>query len=129
MVDDPRERSYSVMLRWYDRAVSLLSFGGLAGIIGTTIYCIAIRMHYERSYIAALAIALLSLFVMLIAWAQQVIAARDLATWRDMVEWQIRAARRKVAQNLDEDEEQDHYFECLIGALITDMQSAAKDDH
>ncbi|MBB3956812.1 hypothetical protein [Novosphingobium sediminicola] len=127
MIDVSRARSRPAILRMYDQAVDLLSLAGLIGMIGTTIYCIGIRVHYERSYAAALLIALIGLLVMLIAWAQQVIAARDLATWREMVEWQIRAARRRAEQEADGVEEHDRYFECLVGALISDMQSAAKD--
>ncbi|WP_206242074.1 hypothetical protein [Novosphingobium terrae] len=118
----PQAQPLSLFWRWYGRLIDVLSLTGLAGMIGTTLYCLEIRSHYERSYTLALLIAVLGLIVMLIAWAQQVIAARDLASWRDMIEWQIRAAHRKIALRGDEAELQDHYFERLIDTLIMDMR-------
>lgn len=113
---------------WYGRLVNFLSLTGLAGTVGTAIYCIAKRAHYERSYAIALLIALTGMLVMLVAWAQQVIAARDLASWREMVEWQIRAAHRKIEAQGREADLHDQYFECLIDTLIAEMQSTVEDD-
>jgi hypothetical protein len=114
---------------WYNRAVIFLSQVGLAGIIGTAIYCIGVRARYERSYGAAFVLVLFYLAVMLIAWAQQAIAVRDAETWREMVECQIRAAQRKVITLGNEDELQNQYFEYLIRALVSNMKSTADDDH
>ncbi|HXH16929.1 MAG TPA: hypothetical protein VNJ10_12450 [Sphingomonas sp.] len=73
-----------------------------------------------------MATAILGAFVILIGLAQQAIAARDVATWRDMAEWQIRAARaaagEKQAASTDFDEEiEPHsaaYYEVLIGTVV-----------
>ncbi|WP_068085724.1 hypothetical protein [Novosphingobium rosa] len=123
----PQAQPLSLFWRWYGRLVDLLSLTGLTAMIGTTLYCLEIRSHYERSYIAGFLIALLGLIVMLIAWAQQVIAARDLASWRDMIEWQIRAAHRKIALRGEDAELHDQYFERLIDTLIVDMRATAYD--
>lgn len=118
--------TWPLFWRYYRTLVDVLSVAGLAGVVGTTLYCLEVRAHYERSYAAAFLIALLGLVVMLLAWAQQAIAARDLASWRDMVEWQIRAAHRKIALRGGESEMHDQYFEILIDTLIADMHAGVE---
>jgi archaellum biogenesis protein FlaJ (TadC family) len=91
MTDARKVEKSKSLLHWYRRLVDLLSFVILACIIITAIYCVEIRMHYERSYIATFVIGLVSLAVMLIAWGQQVIAAAISlrgATW-----WNCRSSR------------------------------------
>jgi hypothetical protein len=129
MIDMRKVGKGKFLLHWYRRLVDLLSFVILACIVITAIYCVEIRLHYERSYVAAFVICLFSLAVMLIAWGQQVIAARDLATWRDMVELQIRSSRRKIAQSHDDITLENHYFEVLVDSLISDIQFAARDEN
>jgi hypothetical protein len=72
----------------------------------------------------------LGAFVILIGLAQQAIAARDVATWRDMAEWQIRAARAAAGQagatQADADDEIEAnsaaYYEVLIGTLVAQAE-------
>lgn len=122
----PQAPPLPLFWRWYGRLVDILSLTGLTAMIGTTLYCLEIRSHYERSYIAGFLISAFGLLVLLIAWAQQVIAARDLASWRDMIEWQIRAAHRKIALRGEEAELHDQYFERLVDTLIMDMRASAQ---
>jgi len=126
MSEAPQETKRSLFWRWYGRFVDTLSAVGLMLTIATAIYCLEIRAHYERSYAMGVIVALLGLAVMLIAWAQQVIAARDLASWREMVELQIRAAHRKIA-NERQSSLHGPYFEALIETLIADMRSTVED--
>ncbi|NKJ00252.1 hypothetical protein [Novosphingobium sp. SG707] len=128
MTDARKVEKGKSLLHWYRHLVDLLSFVILACIVITAIYCVEIRMHYERSYIAAFVIGLICLAVMLIAWGQQVIAARDLATWRDMVELQIQSSRRKIARSHDAETLENHYFEVLVDSLISDIQFAVRDE-
>lgn len=128
MVDARKVENSKTLLHWYRRLVDLMSFLILACIVITAIYCVEIRMHYERSYVAAFVICVLSLIVMLIAWGQQVIAARDLATWRDMVELQIQSSRRKIDRSHEDVTLEDHYFEVLVDSLISDIQFAVRDE-
>ncbi len=121
-----------------NRAIDLVCLFALIAVVGTVIYGLTLRAGYEQSYYAAVVIAVLGAAVMLVALAQQAIAARDAATWREMAEWQIRAARAKLAargraSGLDLGHESPLYYEYLVEALIEDMQNsgddAADDDH
>ncbi|MCA1196362.1 hypothetical protein K9B35_00135 [Sphingomonas sp. R647] len=106
------------------RAVDLLCFVMLIATMATVIYGFSIRALWADGYYVAVALALLGSFVMLIGIAQQAIAARDAATWRDMAEWQIRAAEARLAatpvapgeEQLDRDSPV--YYEMLIGTLV-----------
>jgi hypothetical protein len=128
MIDQPTAKNEAFLLHGYRRVVDLLCFAILACIIITAIYCVGVRMHYERSYFAAFIICFISLAVMLMAWGQQVIAARDLATWREMVELQIHSSRRKMAASHDHITLENHYFEILVDTLISDMRFTVKDE-
>lgn len=126
--------------RWaarFNRAIDLVCLFALIAVVATVIYGLTLRAAYEQSYYGAVVIAVLGAAVMLIALAQQAIAARDAATWREMAEWQIRAARTRLAargraSGLDLGPESSLYYEYLVEALIEDMQHAddtADDDH
>lgn len=106
------------------RAVDLLCFIMLIATMATVIYGFSIRALWADGYYVAVALALLGSLVMLIGIAQQAIAARDAATWRDMAEWQIRAAEARLAtlppapgeERIDRDSPV--YYEVLIGTLV-----------
>lgn len=106
------------------RAVEILCFVMLLATMATVIYGFAIRALWADGYYVAVALAVLGTLVMLIGIAQQAIAARDAATWRDMAEWQIRAAEARLAamptapgeERLDRDSPV--YYEMLIGTLV-----------
>lgn len=106
------------------RAVELVCFIMLIATMATVIYGFSIRALWADGYYVAVALALLGSFVMLVGIAQQAIAARDAATWRDMAEWQIRAAEARLAampsppgeERLDRDSPV--YYEMLIGTLV-----------
>ena len=112
-------------------AICLLA---LVAVIGTVIYGFWLRAIWAHGYFLAVAVAILGAFVILIGLAQQAIAARDVATWRDMAEWQIRAARAKAAQTrppeagLDEEIEPNSaaYYEVLIGTLVRHAEDEEK---
>lgn len=106
------------------RLIDAICLVALVAVIITVIYGFWLRAIWAQGYYLAVAVAVLGAFVMLIGLAQQAIAARDAATWRDMAEWQIRAAenaveRRQAEAGLDEiDTDSPIYYEFLIGALI-----------
>lgn len=116
----------------FNRAIDLVCLLALVTVVVTVIYGLLRRAAYEGSYYGAAAIAVVGALVMLIALAQQAIAARDAATWREMAEWQIRAARTKlaargVATGIDVGPESAIYYEYLVEALIEDMQHTGDD--
>lgn len=106
------------------RGVDLLCFLMLLATMATVIYGFSIRAIWADGYYVAVALAILGSMVMLVGIAQQAIAARDAATWRDMAEWQIRAAEARLAaapvpageERLDRDSPV--YYEMLIGTLV-----------
>jgi hypothetical protein len=108
------------------RLIDAICLIALIVVIVTVIYGFWLRAIWAHGYYLAVAVAVLGAFVILIGLAQQAIAARDVATWRDMAEWQIRAARTAAARksateaNLDEEIEANSaaYYEILIGTLV-----------
>lgn len=106
------------------RGVDLLCFLMLLATMATVIYGFMIRAIWADGYYVAVALAILGSLVMLVGIAQQAIAARDAATWRDMAEWQVRAAEARLAvvpiasgsEPLDRDSPV--YYETLIATLV-----------
>ncbi len=134
----PRDINSPSLSRWSERTgriIDRICFCLLLLVIGTVIYGLLLRAGYERSYYGAVALAVLGAIVMLIGLAQQTIAARDAATWREMAEWQIRAARARTAHKMnrekddgpDLDADSTLYYEHLIEALIADIQQPSKE--
>lgn len=122
----PRDINNPAHFRWSrqtGRVINGLCFVVLLLVIGTVIYGLLLRARYEQSYYGAAVLAVLGAFVMLIGLAQQAIASRDAATWREMAEWQLRAAHAKAMRATSEGEEPDSiaYHETLVEALIHDM--------
>lgn len=113
------------------RTINIICFVALLSVMGTVIYGLVLRSIFERSYMGAVIVASLGAITILIGLAQQAIAARDAATWRDMAEWQIKAARDRIAQrqgvgdgaiDLLAGPDSTLYYEHLIEALLSDMQ-------
>lgn len=106
------------------RLIDAVCLVALLAAIATVIYGFWLRAIWAHGYYLAVAVAILGAFVILIGLAQQAIAARDVATWRDMAEWQIRAARAKAAQaspgETDDEIEPNSaaYYEILVGTLV-----------
>ncbi len=106
------------------RGVELLCFVMLLATMATVIYGFMVRAIWADGYYVAVALAILGSLVMLVGIAQQAIAARDAATWRDMAEWQIRAAEARlaampVAPDADPlDRDSPAYYETLIATLV-----------
>lgn len=108
------------------RLIDAICLVALIVVIVTVIYGFWLRAIWAHGYYLAVAVAVLGAFVILIGLAQQAIAARDVATWRDMAEWQIRAARAAAGQvgatQADSDDEIEAnaaaYYEVLIGTLV-----------
>ncbi|MES3083432.1 hypothetical protein [Sphingomonas faeni] len=107
------------------RLIDAICLVALIVVIVTVIYGFWLRAIWAHGYYLAVAVAVLGAFVILIGLAQQAIAARDVATWRDMAEWQIRAARAAAGQGGatqadadDEIEANAAYYEILIGTLV-----------
>jgi len=122
-------------------AINLVCLLLLLLTMGTVIWALLLRAWYETSYLAAALVAIAGAVVVTLGLAQQAIAARDRATWREMAIWQIRSATRKLAANgiCGADEltellgtEHTPYYEHLIETLIDDMgredRSLALDD-
>lgn len=110
-------------------AIEALCFVMLMATAGTVIYGFSIRAIWAEGYYLAVALAAGGTLVMLVGIAQQAIAARDAATWREMAEWQIRAARDRLAQERARtaqsavvydgaDTESPAYYEHLMSALV-----------
>jgi len=114
------------LLALYRRAVNLASLFILALIVGTAIYCISIRVKYEGSYLAAAIFAILACVVMVVAWGQQAIVARDIATWREMVHLQIAASRSRALQMAGSGETQDEYLAVLVDTLVRDLDASVE---
>ena len=74
------------------RLIDAICLVALIVVIVTVIYGFWLRAIWAHGYYLAVAVAVLGAFVILIGLAQQAIAARDVATWRDMAE--CRSARR-----------------------------------
>lgn len=113
--------------RWSKRIGRLIDgvcLVALIAVVATVIYGFWLRAIWAHGYYLAVAVAILGAFVILVGLAQQAIAARDVATWRDMAEWQIRAARAKAAQSKSTEPDQDvepnsaAYYEILVGTLV-----------
>lgn len=104
----------------------------LIAVVGTVIYGFWLRAIWAHGYYLAVAVAVIGAFVILVGLAQQAIAARDVATWRDMAEWQIRAARTRAAQAnptelADEIEPNSAaYYEILVGTLVRQAEEDEK---
>lgn len=110
--------------RWSKRigqSIELVCFLALIAVFVTVIYGFWLRAIWAQGYFLAVALTILGAFVVLIGLAQQAVAARDVATWREMAEWQIRAARARVAGADAEDvvdPDSAAYYEMLIGTLV-----------
>lgn len=117
------------------RLIDTVCLIALVAVVVTVIYGFWLRAIWAQGYYLAVAAAMLGAVVILIGLAQQAIAARDVATWRAMAEWQIRAARARAAQATrapavtDGDSAAPHegdeieadsaaYYEVLIGTLV-----------
>jgi uncharacterized membrane protein YcjF (UPF0283 family) len=127
-VSDPLQTGLN-QSRWptrIGRLIDMICLIALIVVIGTVIYGFWLRAIWAHGYYLAVAVAVLGALVILVGLAQQAIAARDVATWRDMAEWQIRAARaaaaRKVSETQDGNDEIETnsaaYYEVLIGTLV-----------
>lgn len=119
--------------RWIGRLIDSACLVALIVVFVTVIYGFWLRAIWAHGYYLAVAVAVLGAFVILIGMAQQAIAARDVATWRDMAEWQIRAARaaagERQATDPDADEIEPHssaYYEVLIGTLVAHAEQDEK---
>jgi uncharacterized membrane protein len=114
------------------RLIDAVCLVALVAVIATVIYGFWLRAIWAHGYYLAVAVAVVGAFVILVGMAQQAIAARDVATWRDMAEWQIRAARAKAAQanpgELDEQIEPNSaaYYEILVGTLVRQAEDEEK---
>lgn len=122
---------------WKKRASHILNgvcLVALLVVMGTVIYGLMLRASFERSYYAAVVVSILGAMVIVVGLAQQAIAARDALTWREMAEWQIRAAAQRIAARaratatvsamLGPDSEA--YYDQLIETLLDDMQSSVQ---
>ena len=126
--------------RWSGRTggtINALCLVALLAVIGVDIYGFALRAHYEHSYYAAVGIAIIGALVLLLAMAQQAIAGRDAATWRQMATWQIRAARKRLAERGQSDmiepegevdQDSPVYYEHLLETLLENVQHGDKDE-
>ncbi len=116
------------------RLIDAVCLVALVAVVVTVIYGFWLRAIWAHGYYLAVAVAILGAFVILIGLAQQAIAARDVATWRDMAEWQIRAARAKAAEaNLSDAELGENlepnsaaYYEILVGTLVRQAEDEEK---
>ena len=110
------------------RLIDAICLVALVAVFTTVIYGFWLRAIWAHGYYLAVAVAILGAFVILIGLAQQAIAARDVATWRDMAEWQIRAARATAGQVDDEIEPHSAaYYEVLIGTLVAHAEQDEQD--
>jgi len=109
----------------------MLCFVALVAVMATVIYGFFLRALWAHSYFIAVLLGIFGAMTILIGLAQQAIAARDAATWRSMAEWQIRAARSRIAggvgdltSSTDEklDADSPDYYEHLVEALLDDVQ-------
>lgn len=114
--------------------INWVCFLALVIVMGTVIYGFWLRAIWAKGYFVAVGVAVLGALVMLIGLAQQAIAARDTATWRDMAEWQIRAARAKImssgafADDLTPQLGDDAaaYYETLIRTMVLHAEDGEK---
>lgn len=114
--------------RWSRRIgwlINLICLVALVAVIATVIYGFWLRAIWAHGYFLAVAVAVLGALVILVGLAQQAIAARDVATWRAMAEWQIQAARARVTRAEDNSDhmaevepESAAYYEMLVGTLV-----------
>ncbi|MCP8889319.1 hypothetical protein [Sphingomonas faeni] len=110
------------------RLIDAICLVALIAVFMTVIYGFWLRAMWAHGYYLAVAVAILGAFVILIGLAQQAIAARDVATWRDMAEWQIRAARAAAGKSDDEIEPHSAaYYEVLIGTLVAHAEQDEQD--
>jgi hypothetical protein len=104
-------------------------FIALVAVFATVIYGFWLRAIWAHGYYLAVIVGIVGAVVILVCLAQQAIAARDVATWRDMAEWQIRAARAHArhsppyqdSNNSIYEDAEPHsaaYYEMLIGTLV-----------
>lgn len=119
---------------WIGRVIDIVCLFALLAVAGTVVYGFWLRAIWAQGYFIAVAFAFLGALVILVGLAQQAIAARDVATWRTMAEWQIRAARGRVSAALERDGVADSdphdeleadagaYYDVLIGALVRDAE-------
>jgi hypothetical protein len=104
-------------------------FLALLVTMGTVIYGFVLRAIWANGYFVAVMLAVAGALAILIGMAQQAIAARDAATWREMAEWQIRAARAKIRSGAArgaaagaDDPDSPLYYEHLVEALLDNVQ-------
>lgn len=126
--------------RWSRRTgntINLICLIALLVVIGVDVYGFALRAHYEHSYYAAVVIAIMGALVLLLAMAQQAIAGRDAATWRQMATWQIRAARNRLAERGQNDliepegevdQDSPVYYEHLLETLLENVHQHDKEE-
>lgn len=103
----------------------------------TVIYGLALRATFEQSYWFACVLAVIAAFFVLVALAQQTIAARDEATWREMAEWQLKAATDRVVENRRAEglspeglpsSDDSEYYEHLLAALMDNIRQPTVPD-
>jgi hypothetical protein len=131
--DMSADRSSLDRSRWSKRTarfIDVLCFVALLAVIGIVLYAFFSRAIWARGYVVVLGLGVIGAVVMLLGLAQQAIAARDARTWREMAEWQIRAARAKlmgggaVDHSVDGalDTDNPFYYEHLAEALLENMR-------
>lgn len=120
--------------RWSERTgrlIDAICLVVLVGVVATVIYGFALRAVWAHGYYIAVAVAIVGALVMMIGLAQQVIAARDAATWHDMAVWQLRAAREKIEGGAvvgasdtmsASDPDSPDYYEQLIKVFLESVQ-------
>jgi hypothetical protein len=116
------------------RIVNGICLATLLVVMGTVIYGLILRASFERSYYAAVVVSIMGAMVIIIGLAQQAIAARDALTWREMAEWQIRAAAQRISVRASATTtvagmlgpDSDAYYDQLIETLLDDMQGSVQ---
>jgi hypothetical protein len=131
-------RSPGRIRAWTSRIIGLICLTLLFTVMVAVIYGLFLRAYFERSYYIAAIFAVVGALVIIVGLAQQAIAARDSATWRDMAVWQIRAAtdrleRTGISRHVTIDEllgqSEVPYYDHLIESLIEGMVLEERDLH